>query len=1085
MPKFDFYPSFNAGEVSPLIDARTSLEKYRSACRTLENFQILPYGGVMRRPGTQYLGTAKSGTTQTRLIGFNFSTTTRFVIEMGVGYLRFWSGATGALVNTATPANWATGVIYTKGKYARESGTNYYCLVDHTAGTFANDLSAGRWVAQSILEVPTPYAASDLREVQFAQVNDIMYFAHANHPPYKLSRLADNNWNFEIVDWDYPPLQDQNATDGVVNVTQGSTAIPRWTAGTTYTVGDYVQPPAWTANTAYVTGDIVENGSVAYKATANHTSPASFTTTNWAAQAASGLFRYKALTTHTAGTSFGVDADGTKFSSLPLPLNRMGRHIISAPANTFTSAMVGQKMELKWPTSFTGFGSSGVSVIGTSADISADITQDNVSQPMEIEGEWDLITNGKWKATIQVLRIDRSKTGLVVATATRSGSTVSVYHPNHGWSDGDAICVGGDPGITGTPYYTREANISVTGTHTYTYTTPDTTNTGTIAIAPINLTKAEVVAEFTRDTNNGGDSNILYSGNQTTQATFLLRVINWLASTNTPGVPVARIQPRKSVSGGFATILQVFGSSQALIRVDSYLGSNRHHLQANTKLWSLPAFYSGNYPRTVAIHEQRVFWAGTSREPVTLWGSEIDNFENFKIGANASDSVKFTLAASEGNRINWMYSQQNSLLIGTSGDEWTVSAADVASALSATNLEAKRQSAYGSKYMRGAIVNDVLLFVQRNGRKLRELVYELNKDGWVAPDLTLLAEHITRGEIVEIAYQQQPDAVLWCVRGDGTLVAMTYERDQKVVGWHRHLIGDTADVESVATIYGNGTEDELWMAVKHFSGIAPGQKITFSNLPFQTLANQTFVVLTSSGNTFTIGTLTGESIGLGNDSVTPGVSSVSVVGGSFTATITSLSSGVFTHNGIASATHRTIERFPLLWRNHIDDETVNSWRFLDSHTAFSSGAANRSITGLSRFEGKTITVVQEGQSPITRTVSGGSITVPAAAAGYLGLPYTSTLTPMKLDAEFDDGTSQGRKKRIHKVIARVYKSRGGQVRTNNGEWYALADTLTTGDQKLLLAGAFGNDADITIRTSAPYPLNLIAILPVWDAYGNE
>jgi len=1000
MPKFDFYPSFNAGEVSPLIDARTSLEKYRSACRTLENFQILPYGGVMRRPGTQYLGTAKSGTTQTRLIGFNFSTTTRFVIEMGVGYLRFWSGATGALVNAATPANWATGVIYAKGKYARESGTTYYCLADHTSATFATDLAAGRWVAQSILEVPTPYAAADLREVQFAQVNDIMYFAHANHPPYKLSRVADNNWTFEIVDWDYPPLQDQNATEGVVNVTQGSTAIPRWTAGTTYTAGEYVQPPAWTANTAYVTGDIVENGSTAYKATANHTSPASFSTTNWAAQA-TGPFRYKALTTHTAGTNFGVDANGTKFSSLPLPTNRMGRHIISAPANTFTSAMIGQKMELKWPTSFTGFGSSGVTVIGTSADINVDITQDNVSNAIEIEGEWDLITNGKWKATIQVLRIDRSKTGLVVATATRSGSTVSVYHPNHGWSDGDAICVGGDPAITATPYYTREANISVTGTHTYTYTTPDTTNTGTIGIAPINLTKAEVVAEFTRDTNTGGDSNILYSGNQTTQATFLLRVINWLASTNTPGVPVARIQPRKSVSGGFATILQVFGSSQALIRVDSYLGSNRHQLQANTKLWSLPAFYSGNYPRTVAIHEQRVFWAGTSREPVTLWGSEIDNFENFKIGANASDSVKFTLAASEGNRINWMYSQQNSLLIGTSGDEWTVSAADVASALSATNLEVKRQSAYGSKYMRGAIVNDVLLFVQRNGRKLRELVYELNKDGWVAPDLTLLAEHITRGEIVEIAYQQQPDAVLWCVRGDGTMVAMTYERDQKVVGWHRHLIADTADVESVATIYGNNTEDEIWMVVKHSESL------------------------------------------------------------------------------------RTIERFSLLWRSHIDDESAESWRFLDSHTAFSSGSANRSITGLARFNGKTITVVQEGQSPITRTVSSGSITVPATSAGYLGLPYTSTLTPMKLDAEFDDGTAQGRKKRIHKVIARVYKSRGGQVRTNNGEWYSLADTLTTGDQKLLLAGAFGNDADITIRTSAPYPLNIIAILPVWDAYGNE
>jgi hypothetical protein len=1013
MPKFDFYPSFNAGEVSPLIDARTSLEKYRSACRTLENFQILPYGGVIRRPGTQYLGGVSVPTSNSpvRLIGFNFSVTTRFLIEAGVGYMRFWNPATGAPVQTAAPESWATGVIYKKGMFVRTGTTSqtaqfYYCLADHTSGTFATDLASNFWRQQSIHEVVTPYTASSLRELQIAQINDIMYFAHGDHPPSKLTRVADNNWTFEALVWDYPPLQDQNTTDGVINVTQGSTAIPRWTAGTTFLKDDWVQPPAWTANTAFLTGDIVENGGTAYKATANHTSPASFTTTNWAAQANSGigLYRYKALTTHIAGNNFGADVTAGRFSSLPLPLNRMGRHIINGPANTFQTAFEGQQMELKWPTSFTGFGSGGVSVTGISADLNVPITQNNVSVTREIEGEWDLITNGKWSAAIQVLRIDNTKGGLIAATATRSGSTVTVYHPAHGWSNGDAICVGGEPGITSLPYFTRAANITVTGSNNYTYTTTDTANSGTLDIYPINLTKAEVVAEFTRDTNNGGDSNILFTGNQLKQATYLIRVINWSASTNTPGVPMARIQPRKAVSGGFATILQRLSGSQALIRVDSYLGNNRHHLQTNTKLWSLPAFYAGNYPRAVAMHEQRIWWAGTSREPTALWGSEIDNFESFKIGAVASDSVKITLAASEGNRITWMHSQQNSLLIGTTGDEWTLSAADVSSAITASNLEAKRQSSYGSKYMRAVIVNDVLLFIQRNGRKVRELVYELNKDGWVAPDLTLLAEHVTSGEIVEIAYQQQPDAVLWCVRGDGTLIAMTYERDQKVVGWHRHTIADNAVVESVATIYGNGTEDEVWMVVKR---------------------------------------------------------------------------------SVSGQDYRTIERFPLLWRTQFDIESSANYRYLDGHVAFASGAANRTISSLAHLDGQTVTVVQEGSAPVTRTVAGGAITVPQATAGYLGLPYTSTLRPMKLDADFEDGTAQSRKKRIHQLVVRTLKSRGGEVRTNNGFWYALADTVTTGDQKIILGGAFGIDADVDVRQTAPYPMCIISILPKWDAYGNE
>jgi hypothetical protein len=242
------------------------------------------------------------------------------------------------------------------------------------------------------------------------------------------------------------------------------------------------------------------------------------------------------------------------------------------------------------------------------------------------------------------------------------------------------------------------------------------------------------------------------------------------------------------------------------------------------------------------------------------------------------------------------------------------------------------------------------------------------------------------------------------VRGDGTLIAMTYERDQKVVGWHRHTIADNADVESVATIYGNGTEDELWMVVKRT---------------------------------------------------------------------------------VSGADYRTIERFPLLWRTQFDTQSSANYRYLDGHAAFASGAANRTVSGLAHLNGKTVTVMQDGQAPITRTVASGAITVPAAAAGYLGLPYTSTLRPMKLDADFEDGTAQSRKKRIHQVVVRTLKSRGGEVRTNSGSWYALAPTTTTGDQKIILGGAFGIDADVDVRQTEPYPMCIISILPKWDAYGNE
>ncbi len=235
-----------------------------------------------------------------------------------------------------------------------------------------------------------------------------------------------------------------------------------------------------------------------------------------------------------------------------------------------------------------------------------------------------------------------------------------------------------------------------------------------------------------------------------------------------------------------------------------------------TKIWAEGAWSDHRgFPHTVGLHEQRIIYGGTRHKPQMLWGSVVDDFENFRFSSLDDAAFAFALAATEGNAIQWLQSQ-DTLLIGTSGDEWTLGKADPNEPATPSNIQARRQSSYGSKFLRSVLINDVVLFVQRQGRKVRELVYAFEKDGWVAPDLTILSEHVTRGEIVEAAYQQQPDAIYWAIRGDGQLIGMTYERDQQVVGWHRHTTQGA--FESVATIYGNGTEDEVWFCVRREIG---------------------------------------------------------------------------------------------------------------------------------------------------------------------------------------------------------------------------------------------------------------------------
>lgn len=52
-----------------------------------------------------------------------------------------------AALNWETNTDWVTGTVYAKGDKVYNSGVEYACLVNHTAGTFATDLASVYWVA--------------------------------------------------------------------------------------------------------------------------------------------------------------------------------------------------------------------------------------------------------------------------------------------------------------------------------------------------------------------------------------------------------------------------------------------------------------------------------------------------------------------------------------------------------------------------------------------------------------------------------------------------------------------------------------------------------------------------------------------------------------------------------------------------------------------------------------------------------------------------------------------------------------------------------------------------------------------------
>ena len=271
--------------------------------------------------------------------------------------------------------------------------------------------------------------------------------------------------------------------------------------------------------------------------------------------------------------------------------------------------------------------------------------------------------------------------------------------------------------------------------------------------------------------------------------------------------------------------------------------------------WNLGAFSdTTGHPSCVSFFEQRLVFAATLSQPQTVFFSKSGDYENMdaNIGGTVADddAIIYTIASNQVNAIRFMAAGRT-VIIGTAGGEFTVSGGGDNDAVTPTNILIKKQSNHGAANIDAVAVANATLFVQRAKRKIRELAYNFDVDGYIAPDLTILAEHVTDGGIVEMAYQEEPLAIIWCVRNDGELVALTYQREQQVVAWHRHVFGGAfgsgnAVCESVAVIPTEDSEYELYMIIKRTINGATKRYVEYLNtFDFDETDNTSFNFLDS------------------------------------------------------------------------------------------------------------------------------------------------------------------------------------------------------------------------------------------------
>lgn len=627
------------------------------------------------------------------------------------------------------------------------------------------------------------------------------------------------------------------------------------------------------------------------------------------------------------------------------------------------------------------------------------------SETLKIKGKWQFYTSGTWTGTIKLQKSVNngsswtdvnSQTENVDKTGDETGDGV-IYRVNFTFYTGTAAytvrsLLKTDNEITGA-FKAVGTSWPVKTKGGWNFLTHNTW-TGTVIIQ--RSFDEGVTWEDYRTYTGSDDRNIDANGNEKKDGAYY------------------RVKMDKYTSG---TLEYEFRSDAyyhtGIVRITGYTDST--HVTAKvikelakavaTKEWNEGAWSEENgYPAAIEIYEERLMFAGTKKQPQTIWGSKTSDWNNFEPGDYDDDSIAYTIASDNVNAVRWLVSH-GALLVGTHAAEWKMSSTSADKPLTPTSIDIKRQSRYGSRNIAAQLINDAVLFVQRQGRKVREFVYNFEKDGYVSPDMTMLSAHITASGIVCTAFQSQPDALLWCVLESGVMAAMTYERDQNVVGWHRHITAGS--FESVAVMPGTDG-DEVWTVVKR--------------------------------------TVDGSDV-------------------------------------------RYVERFGAQ-----DFTALNTAFFVDAGVYY-NGAAVTEITGGDHLEGCTVSILADGAVMPPQVVTDGKITLPVAASRVAyGLPYTSLLQPMKINLDLQNGTSQGRNKRIGSATVRFYRTSGGQIKGGNGSFNVIDMRKTgdiiddpvplfTGDYKVSLLGGFEQDGNIEIKQDAPLPMTVIAVYPIYEVYG--
>lgn len=447
---------------------------------------------------------------------------------------------------------------------------------------------------------------------------------------------------------------------------------------------------------------------------------------------------------------------------------------------------------------------------------------------------------------------------------------------------------------------------------------------------------------------------------------------------------------------------------------------------------------SRGYPACGTFFQGRLWMASTTGQPNTLWGSIVNNENDFQNWLPSYDDNGIAVTAGGGLMSNFhnLHAGQHLYILADTGEYYIPSQNQ--EPITPTNISIVRNSSSGSMKLPPFEIDGAVVFLKNGGKSLLESKFTFADGAYTNKDLSLLSSHLLNNP-KSIAYRKQTstdeaDYVL-VVNSDGTLSVLCTLRIQEVVAWTQC----ETDGRFVATAV---DKDEMYFIVDRMVGGAPVRNIEKFN----------------------------EDLLVDNGVINPQV------------TLTS------------DATTLTYDNINLTYYSSLNAQLSYDGRDItydDEYLKYEHGGYT-SVFNASNLDGESVVIVTDNTIMTSATVAGGSVTLSDTAFDVqIGMEfpvvdtdsdsqvYIETL-PIEIDNEM--GSSIGQKKRVIEATVVLHETSHVEVSKNKVPIRRIGidkldQPVPKRSENLTIKGLLGWDDEVflSVGQTLPLPMQLLGL----------